>query len=261
MNNDLELIKITEKLQERCDCFDCEDGAVMQGYVDKFLGVLARLLCWVDEECGTLLKSTRKEIIPVDKLVYCGCEAMLEVKPFYFKGFDPSTLKVLLYKRQGFSREEYVLDEDKYNWSFIEGTLLINLTDELNPCCRCVDPCSCETEYKVVLLYEAGYTSDTLPDCVYDALCHFLTIFVAYQNKCGTLEECSNMDRLAVGSVLKKKQVDYIVREWQVDNTSLDVLYVKLINKWSIATLSSLSLCNKIPTETMYLAIGRSKRC
>jgi len=261
MNHDLEIIRITEKIQERCGCFDCEDGAIMQGYVEKFLNVLARLFCWVDEECGTLLKAPRKEILPIDEIQLCGCEAMVEVKPFYHKGFDPSTLKVIVQKRVGFEREEYQLCREKYNYSFIDGTILINLTEELSPCCRCVCPCSCEAEYKIVLLYEAGYTACTIPDCVYDSLCHFMNIFIAYQNKCGTLEECANMDRLAVGSVLKQKSVDYIVREWTIDNESIDRFYVRLINRWSIATLSSLSLCKGRTTEGMYIAIGRRSKC
>ena len=261
MQQSLELIKITEKLQERCNCFDCEDGAVMQGYMEKFLNVLARLFCWVDGECDTLLKSQRQEIIPITSVEICGCDALVEVKPFYYKGFDPATLKVLVQKRQGMNRETYELEKDKYNWSFVDGTLLINVTEELSPCCRCVDTCSCGVEYKLILTYEAGYTSETLPDCVYDSLCHFLNIFVAYQNQCGSLEQCANMDKLAVGSVLKQKSVDYIVREWTVDETSIDRLYVSLINKWSLMTLSSLSLCNTVSTERMYIAIGRKPRC
>lgn len=92
-------------------------------------------------------------------------------------------------------------------------------------------------------------------------MCHFLNIFIAYQNKCGTLDECANMDRLAVGAVLKQKSVDYIVREWTIDNESIDRYYVKLINTWSLKTLSSLSLCKKTYTDNMYLTIGRRKEC
>ena len=139
--------------------------------------------------------------------------------------------------------------------SFVDGTLLINVTDELSPCCRCCDPCSCEAQYKIILDYDAGYTSESLPDCIYEAMCHFMNIFIAYQNKCGSLDECANMDRLAVGAVLKQKSVDYIVREWTIDNGSIDRFYVKLINKWTLATLSSLSLCKKVYTEGMHLSL------
>lgn len=261
MNNDLELIKITEKLQERCHCFDCEDGATMQGYVKSFLSVLARMFCWADSECSSILKTCREEVIEVKDLTYCGCDAMMEIKPYYYKGFDPSTLTVYLQKRQGLEREVYELTDDYFNWSFIDGTLLVNLTEWLNPCCRCIDLCSCEAEYKLVLTYDAGYTSETIPDCVYDSLCHFIRIFVAYQNKCGTLEECANMDRLAVGSVLKQKSVDYIVREWVIDKESIDRVYTRLVQKWSLQTLSSLSLCRSVPTDNMFLIIGRDRKC
>ena len=92
-------------------------------------------------------------------------------------------------------------------------------------------------------------------------MCHFLSIFIAHQNDCGTLDECANMDRLAVGAVLKQKSVDYIVREWTIDKESMDRVYVKLINKWTLQTLSSLSLCKKVYTDNMYLTIGRRKEC
>ena len=261
MQPELELVKITQKLQDRCDCFDCDDGATMQRYMESFLRVLARLFCWTDGECDTILRAQRHEVIEVKDFDICGCDAMIEIKPYYFKGFDPSTLKVYMHKRKGLEREEYEITPDKYNWSFVDGTILINITEELSPCCRCCDPCSCEAEYKIILDYEAGYTSETLPDCIFEAMCHFMSIFVAYQNKCGTLDECANMDRLAVGSVLEQKSVDYIVRKWSVDKTSLDTIYVKLINTWALKTLSSLSLCKKVYTENMYLAIGRRKEC
>ena len=261
MQPELELMKITQKLQDRCGWFDCDDGATMQRYMESFLRVLARLFCWTDGECDTILRARRHEVIEVKDFDICGCDAMVEIKPYYFKGFDPSTLKVYMHKRKGLEREEYEITPDKYNWSFVDGTILINVTEELSPCCRCCDPCSCETEYKIILDYEAGYTSASLPDCIFEAMCHFMNIFVAYQNKCGTLDECANMDRLAVGAVLEQKSVDYIVRKWTVDKTSLDTIYVKLINTWALKTLSSLSLCKKVYTENMYLAIGRRKEC
>jgi hypothetical protein len=259
MQPSLELIKITEKLQANCGCFDCDDGATMQKYMESFLRVLARLFCWTDGECSTILRAKRQEIIPVKDFKICGCEAMVELKPYFYKGFDPTTLKVYMHKKKGLEREEYELGTEKWNWSFVDGTLLVNLTDELSPCCKCVDPCSCEAEYKIVLVYEAGYTSETLPDCVYEAMCHFLGIFIAYQNDCGTLDECANMDKLAVGAVLKQKSVDYIVREWTIDSGNIDRFYVKLINTWAIQALSSLSLCNRTFTDNLYLTIGRRK--
>lgn len=261
MQPELELMKITQKLQDRCGCFDCDDGATMQRYMESFLRVLARLFCWTDGECDTILRAKRHEVIEVKDFDICGCDAMVEIKPYYFKGFDPSTLKVYMHKRKGLEREEYEITPDKYNWSFVDGTILINVTEELSPCCRCCDPCSCEAEYKIILDYEAGYTSASLPDCIFEAMCHFMNIFVAYQNKCGSLDECANMDRLAVGAVLEQKSVDYIVRKWTVDKTSLETIYVKLINTWALKTLSSLSLCKKVYTENMYLAIGRRKEC
>ena len=261
MQPELELMKITQKLQDRCGCFDCDDGATMQRYMESFLRVLARLFCWTDGECDTILRARRHEVIEVKDFDICGCDAMVEIKPYYFKGFDPSTLKVYMHKRKDLEREEYEITPDKYNWSFVDGTILINVTEELSPCCRCCDPCSCETEYKIILDYEAGYTSASLPDCIFEAMCHFMNIFVAYQNNCGSLDECANMDRLAVGAVLEQKSVDYIVRKWTVDKTSLETVYVKLINTWALKTLSSLSLCKKVYTENMYLAIGRRKEC
>lgn len=262
MQHSIELIKLTERLQERCQCFDCNDGATMQGYMSSFLNVLARLFCWVDSECDTILKALRQEVIELDKVELCACQAIFEFKPFYFKGFDPSTLRIYVQSRQGAKREQCELRPDQYDYSFVDGTVLVNLTDILQPCCRCEDPCECPTTYKLIATYEAGYTADTMPDCVLDSMCHFLNIFIAYQNSCGSIEECANMDRLAVGAVLKKKSVDYIVREWTVDKMSRERMYMTLINKWSMATLSSLSLCQATAvTDNMFIAIGRRKEC
>lgn len=261
MDYNIELIKITEKLKEYCSCVNCEDEAVLQQYVESFLRVLARLFCWVDGECDTILKASRQEVIPIKDYEICGCDAYVELKPYYHKGFDPSTLKVTLQKKTGAKREYIELTSEDYDYSFVDKTVIVNLTDIMNPCCRCIDPCSCESEYKVIFTYEAGYTSETIPPCIYEALCHFLQIFIAYQNKCGSLEDCANMDRLAVGAVLEQKSVDYIVRRWTVDDTSIDRVYVSLINKWALSTLSSLSLCRLTPTDNLYLTVKRRKHC
>ena len=70
------------------------------------------------------------------------------------------------------------------------------------------------------------------------------------------------MDRLAVGSVLKKKSVDYIVREWEVDKTSIDIVYKNLLTKWYLSTLSSMSSCKaKNFTDNLYLSVKRRKGC
>ncbi len=65
MQPSLELIKITEKLQANCGCFDCDDGATMQSTWRVFSVYLLRLFCWTDGECSTILRAKRQEIIPV----------------------------------------------------------------------------------------------------------------------------------------------------------------------------------------------------
>ena len=260
MNNDIELIRITERIQEHCQCFDCDDGATIQTYIKPFLNVLARLFCWVDGECDTILRATRQEIIPVTEYEICGCDAMFEFKPYYWKGFDPSTLKVYMHTKNGLKRDIYELETSDYDYDPIDGTIIVNMTDELSPCCRCTCECGCETQYKLVVTYEAGYTADTLPDCVLDALCHFLNIFIAYQNDCGSLDDCSKMDRLAVGSVLASKSVDYLIRTWTIDEGSIDRIYMKLIYRWSFETLSSLSLCRTNNSQS-FVFIGKDRQC
>lgn len=260
LDNRIELIKLTEKLQERCQCFDCNDGADLQEYVEKFLNVLARLFCWVDSDCDTILLGEHQEVVPLTELEQCGCQAIFEFKPYYFKGFDPSTLKLYIRKRQGMSREVYPLDTDKFNWDFIDGTALVDVTDYLNPCCPPCDPCGCGAEYTLLATYEAGYTADTMPNCVLDALCHFMQVFIAYQNDCGSLNDCERMDRLAVGSVLKSKSIDYLIRTWEVDNTSLEVTYTNLIKRWEFETLQTLSLC-QYRSSTPFVKLGKDIKC
>lgn len=260
VDNRVELIALTERLQERCQCFDCEDGGVIQEYVDKFLSVLAQLFCWVDKDCSTILRSARSEVMPLTNYEVCACKAFYEFKPFYYKGFDPSTLKLYIHKRQGLERTVTEVPKDKYNYDYVDGTILLDITDIINPCCSCACECTCEATYKLVADYEAGYTADTMPSCVLDALCHFLNVFIAYQNNCGTFDDCSKMDRLAVGSVLKSKSVDYLIRTWDVDENSLELAYTKLIHKWEFKTLSMLSLCQVQSNET-FITLGKDKVC
>lgn len=255
----IELVKVTEELKKHCQCFDCNDGADIQEYVGKFLRVLAQMFCWVDKTCATILKTAREEIIELGNYEICECKAIFEFKPYYFKGFDPSTVKLFLHKRQGLSREVIELDRTKWSWDSIDGTILIDMTEQINPCCQCDTSCQCETTYKLVARYEAGYTAETLPLCVYEAMCHFLQVFIAYQNNCGSLDDCSKMDRLAVGSVLKSKSVDYLIRTWDVDTASLEYIYTKLINRWALQSLSMLSLC-QYENTSVFIAVGKARK-
>lgn len=260
MDYSVELIKMVDKLKGYCSCVNFKDEAVIEQYLESFLRVLARLFCWVDGDCATILKSKRQEVIDVKDYETCGCDAYMEVKPYYYKGFDASTLTVALQAKQGMKRELIELPTDKWDYSFLDGTIIVNLSDYLKVCCCNSNHCGCETTYKLVLNYEAGYTADTLPACVYEAMCHFLQIFIAYQNKCGSLEDCANLDRLAVGAVLEQKSVDYIVRRWKIDEGSIDRIYVRLINRWALRSLSSLSLCSGIKTDP-FLTVKRRDIC
>ena len=199
-------------------------------------------------------------MIEVKDYATCGWDAYREVKPYYYKGFDASTLTVALQAKQGMKRELIELPADKWDYSFLDGTIIVDLSDYLKVCCCNSNHCGCETTYKLVLNYEAGYTADTLPVCVYEAMCHFLQIFMAYQNKCGSLEDCANLDRLAVGAVLEQKSVDYIVRRWKIDEGSIDRIYVRLINRWALRSLSLLSLCSGIKTDP-FLTVKRRDIC
>lgn len=260
MDYSIELVKITDKLKSYCSCVNFEDEAVIEQYLESFLRVLARLFCWVDGECATILKSERQEVLEVKDYETCGCDAYMEIKPYFFKGFDAGTLTVALQSKNGMNREYIELPSDKWNYSFLDGTIIVDLSDYLKVCCCKSNHCGCETTYKLVLNYEAGYTADTLPVCVYEAMCHFLQIFIAYQNKCGSLDDCANLDKLAVGAVLQQKSVDYIVRRWTIDETSIDRIYVRLINRWALQALSSLSLCSGIKGNP-YLEVKRGKIC
>lgn len=260
VDNRVELVSLTEKIQESCQCFDCNDGSDIQEYVEKFLTVLAQLFCWVDKDCATILKSERQETLDLKGYEICNCQAFFEFRPYYHKGFDPSTLKLYVHKRQGMNREVYEVPADKYSYDFIDGTVIVDMTEIVNPCCQCVCECECKSTYKLVALYEAGYTAETMPRCVLDALCHFLQVFIAYQNDCGSFNDCARMDRLAVGSVLKSKSVDYLIRTWEVDENSLELAYTKLIHKWEFKTLSMLSLC-KYDNRELYISLGKDRKC
>lgn len=257
----VELLKFSEVFAKHCQCFNCDDGVLVQQYMGTFLSVLARIFCWVDEDCATILKTQRREVLELGDYEICDCKAIFEFKPYYHKGFDPSTMKLYLHVRQGMDRDVIELDDSMYNWDWVDGTYLVDMSQYIKPCCKCTRCCGCETTYKLVVTYEAGYTAETMPPCIIDALCHFMNVFVAYQNDCGSLNDCMQMDRLAVGSVLKRKQVDTIVRECEIDNESIDRVYMKLIYKWAFHSLSMLSLCQIKHDPRLDIAIGRRKVC
>ncbi|WP_164683457.1 hypothetical protein [Streptococcus hyointestinalis] len=257
----VELLKFSEVFSEHCPCFNCDDGVLVQQYMGTFFNVLARLFCWVDKDCATILKTERQEVIELGDYEVCNCKAIFELKPYYHKGFDPATMRLYLHVRQGLEREIIELDSSLYNWDWVEETFIVDMSQYVKPCCKQQCACACKTTYKLVAVYEAGYTAETIPKCVIESLCHFMNVFIAYQNDCGSLNDCMMMDRLAVGSTLKKKQVDSFVREWEVDDGDINRIYMKLIYKWAFQTLSMLSLCEREYDPRWDVAIGRKKIC
>lgn len=260
INHNLEIIKITERLQEHCPCFDCNDGADIQAYLNTFFQVLGRLLCWADKDCATILKAPKQEILPLENYEVCNCQAVFEFKPYWYKAFDPSTLKLFVHKRQGIERTVCEIPPSRYNYDFVDNTVLVDISEIVDPCCCCYCPCDCPSTYQLVATYEAGYTAETLPECVIEALCHFFNVFIAYQNNCGSLDDCSKMDRLAVGSVLKSKSVDYLIRTWEVDQNSLELTYTKLLHRWEMQTLGMLSLCRP-DNMSNWFVMSKDRKC
>ena len=116
MDYSVELIKMVDNLKGYCSCVNFEDEAVVEQYLESFLRVLARLFCWVDGDCATILKSERQEVIDVKDYETCGCDAYMEVKPYYYKGLDASTLTVDLHAKQGMIRSLIELPADKWDY-------------------------------------------------------------------------------------------------------------------------------------------------
>lgn len=232
--------KVFNELKKNCPCLKDVDLPEFINQLNNFLSFLSSLLCW-DINNGSLLVEEREQEIELSgNLCDYGC---LEIQP-YFKFIDDKTFEVELLTIDNGD----ITTKKLTNFVYQKGLdlLLVNPAEGKDCCCRCECSCSCNKGCKrniLVIRYKAGI--DLLRPDLLPLLCHYFTAFTALASKCCNLDDCCNMDRLAVGSYLKSKKIDLITYTWDIDKNSKEYLLNDMINKYYLKALGKYALCGR----------------
>lgn len=166
-----------EQLTDYCDCVD-----VSEKDVNELIDLISSYTCWTQRLCDTFLKSERREVIDLpDCLGDCD---VFEFEPFY-DPFDVDSFTFTLVEINGIDETETAISTYKY--SKAEGKFRLELP---LPGCTCRPRCGCESKFKLVVEYIAGY--EEIPECLLPIFCEAL-VWIKDKNTCDC-SECQPCD-------------------------------------------------------------------
>lgn len=208
-----------EQLTEYCGCQDVEEKDV-----NELINLISVYTCWAQQPCQTFLKAERRE---VRDLPNCVCDEcfIYEFEPFYTP-FDPDSFEFTLVEQNGITEETTILSS--YIYSEVDGKFRLELP---LPNCKCKPMCGCESEYKLLVTYVAGY--EEIPECLLPLMCEAL-YWIHDKNRC-ECEDCEACDPT-------KNTEDGVINYATLDGRLQDY-FLNMLTKQYVRQLSLISLC------------------
>lgn len=228
---------LLETIKRKCSCMkdisEDEFNLIWSG----FIRFLSNITCW-DIQGGTIEEECRTQAITLDKaLCTYSC---INVFP-YWKNINTDTIAIELRQYTSSGMNVIPMDKSLFNYDDIADRFYINVGSILDSAdSNCDRNCSNNV---LVMRYVAGYdlnSTDWL-----DLICHYLTGYTAIANNCISVNDCASINRTAVGAVLVRKTVDTINYEWETDQESQEVFFLKLMKNYYVDYLSRFSLCGR----------------
>lgn len=213
-----------EQLTEYCDCQDVEEKDV-----NELINLISNYTCWAQNPCETFLASERKEVKDLPSCVD-GCY-VYEFEPFYAP-FDPDSFEFTLVEQNGITETTVTLSS--YIYSEVDGKFRLELP---LPSCKCKPRCGCESKYKLLVKYIAGY--EEIPECLLPLMCEAL-YWIADKNKCAC-EDCEACDPT---KNTDEGVINYATLDGRLQDHFLNVLTRQYFNQ-----LSLISLCMRYKGE------------
>lgn len=208
-----------EQLAEYCNCVDVEEKDV-----NELISLISTYTCWTQKPCETFLQMERKEVIDLPDCV-CDCD-VFTFEPFY-RPFEVDSFTFTLVEQNGIQDlsspiTDYIYSEADENFRLILGL----------PNCGCRPHCGCESKYKLVVTYIAGYES--IPECLLPVFCDALQ-WIREKNKC----DCEQCAECTTEYTKREPYIDYTSLEGHLQDHFLRILTVQYFRN-----LSLISLCN-----------------
>lgn len=212
---------IFDQLNEYCNCMD---GEVKEADVDELINLISVYTCWANEPCETFLKGERREVEDLPSCV-CNCD-VFKFNPYYVP-FDPESFTFTLIEQDGINETATPITDFAY--SAVDNNFRIQLPlDD----CRCKPRCGCESEYKLLVTYDAGF--ELIPECLLPIFCEALQ-YIKEKNTCdcNECEPCNTDYREA-------SEIDYTTLTGRLQDYFLTVLTANYRKQ-----LSLISLCKR----------------
>lgn len=214
-----------EQLTEYCDCQD-----VGERDVDELIHLISTYTCWAQSPCETFLEGERRE---VKELPSCVCDDcfVYEFEPLYAP-FDPDSFEFTLVEQNGIN--ETLTTLSSFAYSEVDGNFKLELP---LPNCKCKPRCGCESKYKLLVTYVAGY--DGIPECLLPMMCEAL-VWIHDKNRCDC-EDCEACD--------PTKNTDEGVINYASLDGRLQEHFLNVLTKQYFNQLSLISLCQRYKGE------------
>ena len=207
-----------EQLTEYCDCQD-----VTEKDVDELIHLISNYTCWAQNSCDTFLQNERTE---VRELPNCLCDNcyVYEFEPF-FTPFDPDSFEFTLVEQNGITETSEALSS--YIYSEVDGKFHLELP---LPNCKCKPRCGCESKYKLLVTYVAGY--EEIPECLLPLMCEALH-WIHDKNKC----ECADCEACDPTTNTDEGVINYATLDGRLQEHFLNVLTKQYFNQLSLISL------------------------
>ena len=214
---------VKEQLEAYCECIKND---VNEKDVEELINLISVYTCWAAKVCDTFLSAERKEVVDLPDC-NCSCD-VFTFDPFYAP-FNPESFTFTLIEQNGI--EETATELTDWVYSVVDENFRIKLPLDS---CGCTNPCGCKSNYKLLVMYIAGY--DELPECLLPVFCEALQ-WIKDKNTC----DCSECIPCNTDNYEKNiNEIDYTNMEGHLQDYFVTVLSVQYRNM-----LSLISLCDR----------------
>lgn len=207
-----------EQLTEYCDCQEVNEKDVAE-----LISLISTYTCWANHPCETFLLEERKEVKDLPNCICDDC-FVYEFEPLYAP-FDPDSFEFTLVEQNGIT--ETTVKLSSYTYSEVDGVFRLELP---LPSCRCKADCGCDSKYKLLVTYMAGY--EEIPECLLPLFCEAL-VWITEKNKCDC-EECEACDPT---TNTERGVINYASLEGRLQDYFLAVLTKQYLNQLSLISL------------------------
>lgn len=212
----IEQSTVLSQLTAYCDCLDVEESDV-----NELIDLISSFTGWMQNTCETFMKSDRKEVVTVDSCVR-DCDVFV-FEPYY-RPFEVESFEFTLIEQNGLDEIATVIEPV---YSMIDENFKMKLP---LPDCTCKPKCGCESTYKLVVTYAAGY--ELIPECLLPLFCEALQ-YIHDKNVC--CSECADCD-----TQYSEDQIDLASI-----SGNLQAHFMGILTKQYFRALSLISLCKQ----------------